>query len=766
MIEAKGTREATKSTTAAHDHYQPTAAERHSRLPIAFGLFLVGLFTYLKASLFNSASAAAADDGTRDNRPDASPLPDAPTAPTLATLVGSEIAEKGLFSPFKLVESSVFDYGNSARASGQLPLGEMLAFRRPVDSKPAHASGDDASPNVVPFPAQKAAAASPQPAAQGANSGSAGSGGGGGGGGGAGGGVPSPNTDPQQPPKQIDRSNRAPRVSAPVYLNDVGSLAVLIAASDLLRNASDSDGDALSIRNITASSGTLTEDIGGWLYTPKPGALGAVAVSYEITDGAVAIQQSAHFTVIPALPILGTASGDNLLGTPVADNIDAGGGDDNIDARAGSDAISGGSGSDHIIAGAGNDVVYAGIGQDVVFGGAGNDIIFGGSGIDRLFGEEGDDTLYGEEGNDDLNGGSGNDFLSGGEGDDTIKGESGYDVAYGGTGNDTLDGGADDDVLFAEAGDDIVNGGAGNDVLSDGEGSDTVSGGAGSDYLVVSLDTAADRYDGGEGVDTLDLSAAWISVDVDLQSGLATGEQIGSNFLSAIEEVIGGQGDDRLSGSSGDDILSGGAGEDYLNAAGGSDIVAGDEGNDIIVGSLDRAADNYSGGEGTDTLDYSMAAMRIEVDFAAGTAKGEEIGVDTISDLEKVLGGQGDDLFVAGSEGVVLSGGGGNDTFVFNALVATADVSEVVHEILDFMVGDRLRVDVFELFEGQTEDNRFVRLYADDRHDAQGQIRVRHDSVADLNRTIIEADLDDDDAYEISIMLLGEHALWMQDHVA
>ena len=766
MIEAKGTREATKTATAAHDHYQLTAAERPSRLPIAFGLFLVGLVTYLKASLFNSASAADSDDVTRDDRADASPLPDAPAEPTLAAPVASEIAEKGLSSPFTLVDSAVFDYSNGARVSGQLPLGEMLALRRPAESKLGHTGGEGASPTVLPFPQKKAAAASPE--AQGPNSNSAGSSGGGGGAGGGGGGgaVPTTHAGAQQPPKQGDRSNRAPRVSAPVHLNDVGSLAVLIAASDLLRHASDPDGDALHIRNITASSGTLTEEIGGWLYTPNPGVLGNVAVTYEITDGTVAIQQSAHFTVIPAMPILGTASGDNLLGTPVADNIDAGGGDDNIDARAGSDAISGGSGSDHIIAGVGDDVVYAGTGQDVVFGGAGNDIIFGGSGIDRLFGENGDDTLYGEEGNDDLNGGSGNDFLSGGEGDDTIKGESGFDVAYGGTGNDTLDGGANDDVLFAEAGDDIVNGGAGNDVLSDGEGSDTVSGGAGSDYLVVSLDTAADRYDGGEGVDTLDLSAAWITVDVDLQSCLATGEQIGSNFLSAIEEVIGGQGDDRLSGSSGDDILKGGAGEDYLNAAGGSDIVAGDEGNDIIVGSLDRAVDHYSGGQGTDTLDYSMAAMRIEVDFAAGTAKGEEIGVDTISDLEKVLGGQGDDLFVAGSEGVVLSGGGGNDTFVFNALVATADVSQVVHEILDFMVGDRLRVDVFELFEGQTDDNRFVRLYADDRHDAQGQIRLRHDSVADLNRTIIEADLDDDDAYEISIMLLGEHALWMQDHVA
>jgi hypothetical protein len=38
---------------------------------------------------------------------------------------------------------------------------------------------------------------------------------------------------------------------------------------------------------------------------------------------------------------------------------------------------------------------------------------------------------------------------------------------------------------------------------------------------------------------------------------------------------------------------------------------------------------------------------------------------------------------------------------------------------------------------------------------------VRHDKLADLDRTIIEADLDRDDAYEISISLLGHHTIAM-----
>src|SRR5690606_16317932 len=41
--------------------------------------------------------------------------------------------------------------------------------------------------------------------------------------------------------------NRAPRVTGPVYLNDISGCAVLaIAMSELLRNAHDPDGDTLS----------------------------------------------------------------------------------------------------------------------------------------------------------------------------------------------------------------------------------------------------------------------------------------------------------------------------------------------------------------------------------------------------------------------------------------------------------------------------------------------------------------------------------------
>ena len=569
--------------------------------------------------------------------------------------------------------------------------------------------------------------------------------------------------EPNARTPQSDK-NRAPRSTGPVYLGDVsGCAAILIAVSDLLRNTTDPDGDALSVRNLQVSAGTLTQSDGGWLFAHNAGQLGDVSVTYEIFDGATSIAQTAHFSIVRAPPIVGTAGDDNLLGTLCADDIDAGEGDDNVDGRDGNDVIGAGSGNDHVFGGDGHDVIVAGAGADIVFGGSGNDNIFGGDGDDRLFGGPGDDVLFGEAGNDRLEGGEGNDALVGGDGDDSLKGEAGRDALYGGPGHDAMDGGADNDVIFGEAGDDVADGGDGDDVLSDGGGKDIARGGAGNDQIVVSLDAANDVFDGGEGDDTLDFSEATQSVSVDLTRGAADGVEIGSDSVAGFERVIGGAGSDQLRGSAGEETLAGGGGDDILCGEAGADVLEGGGGRDLLVASLDGANDVYDGGADEDTVDFSLATMRIEVDFTSGKARGDEIGSDTIRNLEKVLGGQGDDHFIIGDTHTVLHGGGGADTFVFQAIVAGSDIAEVVHEILDFMIGDRINIERFELFERQPTQDMFEQRYADDGRPIEGPIRVRHDKLADLDRTIIEADLDRDDAYEISISLLGHHAMVLHE---
>src|SRR5690606_8020050 len=75
------------------------------------------------------------------------------------------------------------------------------------------------------------------------------------------------NDDDEKPRPAV---NRAPRTTGPLQLDSVfGCGAVLIGLSDLLANASDPDGDVLSVKNLRVSSGTITWAGTGWLYEPN-----------------------------------------------------------------------------------------------------------------------------------------------------------------------------------------------------------------------------------------------------------------------------------------------------------------------------------------------------------------------------------------------------------------------------------------------------------------------------------------------------------------
>lgn len=86
-------------------------------------------------------------------------------------------------------------------------------------------------------------------------------------------------------------------------------------------------------------------------------------------------------------------------------------------------------------------------GDDVISDGRGNDNIHGGDGNDVLSGGRGNDKLYGDKGNDNLSGGSGSDQLMGGDGNDVLV----YAMAEGGRcDSDRYDGGNGRDTLRLE----------------------------------------------------------------------------------------------------------------------------------------------------------------------------------------------------------------------------------------------------------------------------------------------------------------------------
>jgi len=580
--------------------------------------------------------------------------------------------------------------------------------------------------------------------------------------------------------------NRAPRVSGSVKLMDISGCAILaIGLAELLHNASDPDGDSLSVRNLTTSSGTLTQSADGWVFQGGSQFEGLVTITYEITDGELSVSQTAYFSVLRSV-YEGTGADDLILGSMCADEIDGRDGDDNIDARAGNDVVAGGAGDDHIVAGAGDDVVLAGSGDDIVFAGAGNDHISGGDGNDRLYGEDGDDVVFGDAGDDQISGGKGSDILNGGIGDDAIYGDAGDDVLIGGAGNDRLSGGEGNDHLSGGDGRDVLTGGSGNDVLVDSAGEDENSGGSGDDHVIAAADQADDRHDGGEGADTLDYSQASESIAVDLAEGVATGEDIGTDAITSFETVVGGSGGDELTGSDGDDTLLGASGDDTIEGGQGDDTLAGDAGNDRLSGgcgddvlidgagedenlggagddhvvvAADQADDRHDGGDGYDTLDFSQTSEGVAVDLVEGWASGEEIGTDSVASFEAVVGGAGDDHFKVGdASGTVLTGGAGDDAFEFGP---APEYQPTTYKILDFSVGDRIRISKYDMFEKVMDklEDKFEKIYGVDIDDDDVQIRYRHDRSEELNQTIIEADFNGDDVWETTIAINGHRGL-------
>jgi hypothetical protein len=59
----------------------------------------------------------------------------------------------------------------------------------------------------------------------------------------------------------------------------------------------------------------------------------------------------------------------------------------------------------------------------------------------------------------------------------------------------------------------------------------------------------------------------------------------------------------------------------------------------------------YIGGDGTDTLDYSLAKQHITIDIVHGTARGAEVGTDFFESIEVFVTGTGDDKFIAAGHG-------------------------------------------------------------------------------------------------------------------
>jgi Ca2+-binding RTX toxin-like protein len=250
--------------------------------------------------------------------------------------------------------------------------------------------------------------------------------------------------------------------------------------------------------------------------------------------------------------------------------------------------------------------------------------------------------------------------IYGTERSNTLRGlNASGDTIYGLGGRDTILALNGDDFLFGGNGDDRIYGNGGNDIIWGGYGNDLINGGDG-------IDTAA----------YTDMTGSVI-VDLAITTAQNTGVY-GRDTLVGIENLISGAGNDTLrgnavanvlSGQEGNDLLEGRAGNDTLNGGDGADTLLGGDGDDLITTEgLAFANDVADGGLGIDTLDYSglslaVGAPGVTLDLRLATAQDTiAAGIDTISNIENVIGSVRNDVLNGSDVANIVNGGAGNDT--------------------------------------------------------------------------------------------------------
>lgn len=272
-----------------------------------------------------------------------------------------------------------------------------------------------------------------------------------------------------------------------------------------------------------------------------------------------------------------------------------------------------------------------------------------------------------------IKGTSAADELTGTSGRDVIAGLGGNDVIDGVGGNDLLCGGSGNDALFGNEGRDRVDAGGGRDQSSGGAGDDTVNGGAGFDYANYYLSPAA--------------------VQVDLETGSATGE--GTDILKGIESVFGSQHADRIRGNDESNYIQPFGGADTVNTQGALDIVF--DGVGPLASGTD-GDDSFDGGDGLDAVAYSESPASVDANLTTETATGN--GTDELEGMEGIWGSAFDDVLTGDNARNLLLPGGGDDNvdgrgandavaFWFSQAPVTADLStgSATGEGTDMLVG-------------------------------------------------------------------------------
>ena len=524
----------------------------------------------------------------------------------------------------------------------------------------------------------------------------------------------------------------------------------------------------------------------------------AVAVSGSLTAGQFTVGTTGTDidTVSGVEQVIGTGFADSIAGSLQNDSLFGGAGNDTLAGDAGNDTLRGGTGNDSLVGGAGDDVFYVdALGDVLVESAAGGldtayfDVAAGA--FTRNLGEVenahlaggADFNITGGTVQNRINGGAGGDTINGGFGAeaDTLSGGEGVDwVSYAGhlTGvRGTLNSSSATTLLGSDATSgfenflgssfsDVVTGDGFANILNGSAGADSLYGGSGNDTLLGGADT--DLLDGDYGVDTVTYAHLGTAITVNLSTGVVSAGTDGADTLVEIECVVGGSGADSIGwvGSNysyTDFYLDGGAGNDTLKGSYGDDTLAGGAGNDVLHGG-DNTSTSY-----VDMADYSGAAAAVVVNLSTGVATGGA-GTDTLTNIEGAIGSRHADTltgstlraesFIGGAGADILDGGldAYVDRFIYSSISDSNGTG--MDTIRNFVSsGSYLdRIDLSGIDANLIDSNTnsvFVFLGQSAFSGEAGQLRFAHTATD----TLVYADLNGDRVADMSIKLLGVHAL-------